>query len=52
VIETYERWLPTLPDGRLVIAPRSGHLVPLDDEDLLVEVVRGLVADVRAKASV
>jgi pimeloyl-ACP methyl ester carboxylesterase len=52
VIETYERWLPTLPDGRLVIAPRSGHLVPLDDEDLLVEVVRGLVAEVRAKASV
>jgi pimeloyl-ACP methyl ester carboxylesterase len=51
VIEAYARWLPSLPDGRLVMAPCSGHLVPLDDEDLLVEVVRNLVSEVRATAS-
>jgi hypothetical protein len=32
------------------MAPCSGHLVPLDDEDLLVEVVRNLVSEVRATA--
>jgi pimeloyl-ACP methyl ester carboxylesterase len=44
VVGTYEQWLGSLPDGRLVIAPRSGHLVPFEDEDLLVEVVRDVVA--------
>lgn len=48
IIETYERWLQTLPDGRLVLAPNSGHLVPLDDEDLLVQVVSELTDEVRA----
>jgi pimeloyl-ACP methyl ester carboxylesterase len=44
---TYETWLATQPDGRLVIAPNSGHLVPQEDEDLLVSVVEDLVAEVR-----
>jgi pimeloyl-ACP methyl ester carboxylesterase len=44
----YEQWLPTQPQGRLVIAPNSGHLVPQQDEDLLVEVIADLVTHVRA----
>jgi hypothetical protein len=39
--------LPTLPDGRLVLAPHSGHLVPQEDEELLVDVINSLVAEVR-----
>ena len=45
--EAYEQWLSAQPDGRLVIAPNSGHLVPQQDEDLLVEVIENLVAEVR-----
>lgn len=47
VIETYEGWLPAMPQGRLILAPNSGHLVPHDDEDLLVQVVTDLLAEVR-----
>jgi pimeloyl-ACP methyl ester carboxylesterase len=39
----YEEWLPTQPHGRLVIAPNSGHLVPQQDEDLLLAVITDLV---------
>lgn len=45
--QTYAGWLAELPDGRLVPAPQSGHLVPLQDEDLLVDVVTRLVNEVR-----
>jgi pimeloyl-ACP methyl ester carboxylesterase len=45
--EVYEQWLPTQPQGRLVIAPNSGHLVPQQDEDLLLEVIDQLVAQAR-----
>lgn len=43
----YEQWLAGLPDGRLVLAPNSGHAVPLHDRQLVVDVVRGLVRQVR-----
>jgi pimeloyl-ACP methyl ester carboxylesterase len=46
VREAYEPWLASLPDGRLVVAPNSGHLVPFEDEDLLVKVVEELVLEV------
>jgi pimeloyl-ACP methyl ester carboxylesterase len=48
VRDAYEEWLPTQPQGRLVIAPNSGHLVPQQDEDLLLEVIDQLVTEVRA----
>jgi pimeloyl-ACP methyl ester carboxylesterase len=43
----YQSWLSTLPDGRLVEAPNSGHGVPLDDPQLVVDVVRELVEAAR-----
>jgi pimeloyl-ACP methyl ester carboxylesterase len=46
VREVYEPWLAALPDGRLVVAPNSGHLVPFEDEDMLVKVVEELVHEV------
>jgi pimeloyl-ACP methyl ester carboxylesterase len=46
VREAYEPWLAALPDGRLVVAPNSGHLVPFEDEDLLVKLVEELVLEV------
>ena len=40
---TYDAWVRTQPQARLVIAPHSGHLVPFDDEDLLVnEIARAI----------
>jgi pimeloyl-ACP methyl ester carboxylesterase len=44
----YEPWLASMPDGRLVVAPNSGHLVPFEDEDLLVKVIEELVIEVEA----
>ncbi|MFB7085152.1 alpha/beta fold hydrolase [Streptomyces sp. NPDC056296] len=39
----YETWLPTVPNGRLLEASRSGHVVPLQDPELLVDTLRELV---------
>lgn len=41
----YEKWLRTLPYGRLVDAPNSNHFVPQQDPDLLVEIIHGSVTD-------
>jgi pimeloyl-ACP methyl ester carboxylesterase len=49
IIATYEKWLASLPHGRLVMAPNSGHMVPQDDEDLVVRVIESLVAEVRRR---
>ncbi|GAA3605831.1 alpha/beta hydrolase [Nonomuraea rosea] len=45
----YDAWLPTLDDGRLIEAPNSGHAVPQQDPDLLVEILRGLVEEMAAR---
>ncbi|MFB7090301.1 alpha/beta fold hydrolase [Streptomyces sp. NPDC056296] len=40
----YETWLPTVPHGRLLQAPHSGHVVPLQEPELLVRTLRDLLA--------
>ncbi|MGY0499335.1 alpha/beta fold hydrolase [Nocardia sp. FBN12] len=44
----YEAWLPTVPNSRLLEATRSGHAVPLQDPELLVDILRDLVASLSA----
>jgi pimeloyl-ACP methyl ester carboxylesterase len=43
----YQAWIAGLADGRFVDAANSGHSVQLDDPDLVVDVVRDVLAQVR-----
>jgi pimeloyl-ACP methyl ester carboxylesterase len=44
----YDAWVATLPHGRVVAATNSGHAVQLDDAELVVDVVRDVLAQLRS----
>ena len=39
----YKRWLDTIPGARLVTTDQSGHNVPIDQPQLVVEHIREVV---------
>ena len=42
----YKRWLDEIPGSRLVVTHRSGHNVPIEQPDLVVETIRQAVDEV------
>lgn len=50
--KSHEDWVRTLPHGRHVIAPESGHGVQVEAADLVVKLIRETVAQARVGASV
>ena len=47
----YEAWVQTQPYARLVVAPHSGHLVPFEDEDLLVDEITKAITVARGRSA-
>jgi len=43
-LEFHRRWMEAFPEGRLIVAADSGHGIPLEEPDLIVRVIRGLIA--------
>jgi pimeloyl-ACP methyl ester carboxylesterase len=36
----YMNWLDTIPDSRLIVTRRSGHNIPIEQPDLVIETIR------------
>jgi pimeloyl-ACP methyl ester carboxylesterase len=41
----YKRWLDRIPGGRLIVTNRSGHNIPIEQPDLVVETIRRAVLE-------
>jgi pimeloyl-ACP methyl ester carboxylesterase len=39
----YKAWLDTIPGARLIVTRDSGHNVPIEQPQLVVETIRGVV---------
>ena len=39
----YLRWLDTMLRSRLIVTTRSGHNVPIEEPDLVVDTIRRMV---------
>jgi pimeloyl-ACP methyl ester carboxylesterase len=50
-LKFHQRWVESLPQGRIVITEKSGHGIPWEEPELVVEVIREVVARVRASPS-
>lgn len=50
-LDFHKKWVESLPGGRLVITDRSGHGIPWEEPRLVVDVIRDVVARVRASSS-
>jgi pimeloyl-ACP methyl ester carboxylesterase len=42
----HRTWLSTIPGSRLIVTPRSGHNVPIEEPDLVVATIREAVNEV------
>ena len=42
-----EKWIARFPKGRLIIAKKSGHHIPNDEPNLVIEAIRELVKEAR-----
>jgi pimeloyl-ACP methyl ester carboxylesterase len=47
----HQRWVESLPNGRIVLTENSGHGIPWEEPQLVVDVIREVVARVRAHPS-
>lgn len=50
-LKFHQRWAESLPGGEIVITDKSGHGIPWEEPELVVEVIRDVVARVRSPAS-
>jgi pimeloyl-ACP methyl ester carboxylesterase len=47
----HQRWVESLPEGKIVVTENSGHGIPWEEPELVVDVIRDVVARVRAGPS-
>jgi len=45
----YREWMDTIPRSRLIVTTRSGHNVPIEEPDLVVETIRHVVEEARSR---
>jgi pimeloyl-ACP methyl ester carboxylesterase len=45
----YKEWLDTIPGARLIVTNDSGHNVPIEQPDLVVETIRRVVEETRSR---
>ena len=48
----YKTWLDTIPGARLIVTPDSGHNVPIEQPQLVVETIREIVRAARPRPAV
>jgi pimeloyl-ACP methyl ester carboxylesterase len=48
---SHAKWVKSLPQGRHVLAPESGHGVQVEKPDLVIQLIRETVEQVRAKTN-
>ena len=48
-VQSHKTWINALPHGRHIITERSTHSVPYEEPRLIVEVIRQMLAEVKAR---
>jgi hypothetical protein len=46
-LQFHKSWVESMPQGQLVITERSGHGIPWEEPELIIDVIRKVVAGVR-----
>lgn len=44
--QAYKTWMETIPSARLIVTHQSGHNVPIEQPELVVETIRQVVRDI------
>lgn len=42
-IERYQKWVDALPEGKMIITTKSGHGIPTEEPELVIDAIREVI---------